>query len=62
MQRCSECKYICKKNKRIIKEDKLQTLEISFSIPSGVAPVGGGVFTRAPNYSATTALCGLSAR
>ena len=42
MQRCSECKYICKGDKRIIKDDKLQTLEISFSIPSGVATVGGG--------------------
>ena len=43
MQRCSECKYICKENDRIIKDDKLQTLGISFSIPSGVATVGGGV-------------------
>ena len=34
-KRCSECKYICKENKRIIKADKLQTLGISFSIPSG---------------------------
>ena len=42
-KRCSECKYICKGNKRIIKDDKLQTLGISFSIPSGVATVGGGV-------------------
>ena len=41
--KCSECKYICKGNKRIIKDDKLQTLGISFSIPSGVATVGGGV-------------------
>ena len=31
-----------KENKRIIKDDKLQTLGISFSIPSGVATVGGG--------------------
>ena len=43
VQRCSECKYICKGNKRIIKDDKLQTLGISFSIPSGVATVGGVV-------------------
>ena len=35
--------YICKGNKRIIKDDKLQTLGISFSIPSGVATVGGDV-------------------
>ena len=34
---------ICKGNKRIIKDDKSQTLGISFSIPSGVATVGGGV-------------------
>ena len=34
---------ICKENKRIIKDDKLQTLGISFSIPSGVTTVGGGV-------------------
>ena len=34
---------ICKENKRIIKDNKLQTLEISFSIPNGVATVGGGV-------------------
>ena len=48
VQRCSECRYICKGNKRIIKDDKLQTLGISFSIPSGVATVGGwGVSTRA---------------
>ena len=47
MQRCSEYKYICKENKRIIKDDKLQTLGISFSIPSGVATVGGGGFMRA---------------
>ena len=47
MQKCSECKYICKGNKRIIKDDKLQTLGISFSIPSGVATVGGGVSARA---------------
>ena len=40
----SECKYICKGNKRIIEDDKLQTLGISFSIPSGVATVGGGGF------------------
>ena len=33
VQRCSECIYICKGNKRIIKDDKLQTLGISFSIP-----------------------------
>ena len=39
--------YICKGNKRIIKDDKLQTLGISFSIPSGVATIGGGV-QRAP--------------
>ena len=62
MQRCSECKYICKENKRIIKDDKLQTLGISFSIPSGVAIVGGGVYASAPKYSATTALGGLRAR
>ena len=37
----------CKGNKRIIKDDKLQTLGISFSIPSGVATVGGGGFMRA---------------
>ena len=47
MQRCSECKNICKENKRIIKDDKLQTLGISFSIPNGVATVGGGVRARA---------------
>ena len=48
MQRCSECKYICKGNKRVIKDDKLQTLGISFSIPSWIVTVGGGVFyTRA---------------
>ena len=61
MQRCSECKYICKGNKRIIKDDKLQTLGISFSIPSGVATVGGGV-RRAPKCLATTVLCGLKTR
>ena len=61
VQRCSECKYICKGNKRIIKDDKLQTLGISFSIPSGVATVGGGV-PRSPKCLATTALCGLRAR
>ena len=38
---------ICKGNKTIIKNDKLQTLAISFSILSGVATVGGGV-QRAP--------------
>ena len=43
VQRCSECKNICKGNKKIIKDDKLQTLGISLSIPSGVATVGGGV-------------------
>ena len=43
----SECRYICKGNKIIIKDDKLQTLGISFSIPSGVATVGGGVLKRA---------------
>ena len=43
MQGCSEYKYICKGNKGIIKDDKLQTLEISFSIPSGVTTIGGGV-------------------
>ena len=58
---CIECKYICKENKRIIKDDKLQTLGISFSIPSGVATVGGGVH-RAPKCLATTTLCGLRAR
>ena len=52
---------ICKGNKRIIKDDNLQTLGISFSIPSGVATVGGGV-RRAPKCTATTALCGLRAR
>ena len=36
-----------KKIKRIIKDDKLQTLGISFSIPSGVATVGGGGFKHA---------------
>ena len=46
-KRCSECKYICKGNKRIIKDYKLQTLGIIFSIPSGVATIGGGV-QRAP--------------
>ena len=46
-KKCSECKYICKENKRILKDDKLQTLGISFSIPSGVATVGGGGFKRA---------------
>ena len=55
-KKCSECKYICKGNKRIIKDDKLQTLGISFSIPSGVVTVGGGGFTHAPKYSATTVL------
>ena len=50
-----------KEIKRIIKDDKLQTLGISFSIPSGVATVGGGV-QRAPKCLATTALCGLKAR
>ena len=35
--------YICKGNKIIIKDDKLQTLGISFSIPNGVATIGGGV-------------------
>ena len=53
---------IYKGNKRIIKDDKLQTLGISFSIPSGVATVGGGGVTRVPKYSATTTLCGLRAR
>ena len=52
---------ICKGNKRIIKDDKLQTLGISFSIPSGVTTVGGGV-RRAPKYSAIMTLCGLRAR
>ena len=33
VQRYSECRYICKGNKRIIKDDKLQTLGISFSTP-----------------------------
>ena len=60
VQRCSECEYKCKENKRIIKDDKLQTLGISFSIPSGVATVGGGV-QRAPKCLATTALCGRKA-
>ena len=46
-KKCSECKYICKGNKRIIKDDKLQTLGISFSIPSIVATVGSGVSMRA---------------
>ena len=49
VQRCSECRYICKGNKIIIKDNKFQTLGISFSIPSGVATVGGGV-QRAPKY------------
>ena len=45
---CSEYKYICKENKRIIKDDKLQTLGISFSIPSAVATIGGrGLCARA---------------
>ena len=43
VQRCSECEYICKGNKRIINDDKLQTLGISFFIPSGVVTVGGRV-------------------
>ena len=43
----SECKYIYKENKRLIKDDKLQTLGISFSIPSGVTIIGGGVSARA---------------
>ena len=47
VQRYSECRYICKGNKRIIKDDKLQTLEISFSIPNLVATVDGGVRARA---------------
>ena len=47
--------------KRIIKDDKLQILGISFSIPSGVATVGGRVYARAPKYSATMALCELRA-
>ena len=42
VQRCSECRYICKGNKRIIKDDKLQILGISFSIPNGVATIGSG--------------------
>ena len=50
MQRYSEYKYICKGNKRIIKDDKLQTLGISFSIPSGVTTIGGGVSARAQVY------------
>ena len=40
-----------KENKRIIKDDKLQTLGISFSIPSGVTTVGGGVTARAQVFS-----------
>ena len=60
-KRYSECKNICKGNKRIIKDDKLQTLGISFSIPSGVATIGGGVRC-APKCLATTTLCGLRAR
>ena len=40
------CKGVVNANiyaKEIIKDDKLQTLGISFSIPSGVAIVGDGV-------------------
>ena len=50
------------KETKDIKDDKLQILGISFSIPSGVATIGGGGVTCAPKYSGTTVLCGLKAR
>ena len=52
---------ICKGNKRIIKDDKLKTLGISFSIPSGSRHCRRWGSARV-QVLATTALCGLRAR